>query len=104
MLITKRHTQNPEGFELCPKARHLIDSFEIRSQGEALELFQRAHAADPSYPLPLLGTARTEMNLAFLGVSPPSEIVPESITKCICQIRPFVPDLGSPKVPPYETE
>lgn len=31
MLITKRHTQNSEAFELCLKARHLIDSFEIRS-------------------------------------------------------------------------
>ena len=60
------------------RARHLVDSFEIGSQREALELFQRAHAADPEYPLPLLGTARAEMNLAVLGAAPPSEIVPRA--------------------------
>jgi len=77
-LIARRHTENSEAFELCLKARHLIDRFEIRSQREALQLFQRARVADPSYPLPLLGTARTEMNLAVLGVAAPSEIVPRA--------------------------
>jgi serine/threonine-protein kinase len=77
-LITKRHTEVFEAFELCLKARHLIDRFEIGSQREALELFHRAHAADPAYPLPLMGTARAEMNLAVLGAAPPSEIVPRA--------------------------
>ena len=77
-LIAKRHTENSEAFELCLKARHLLDCFEIGSQREALELFQRAHAADRAYPLPLLGTARAEMNLALLGAAPPSKIVPRA--------------------------
>jgi serine/threonine-protein kinase len=74
--IGKRHTGNPEAFELYLKARHASVHMETSSQREALRLFQSSCAADPKYTLPLLGIARIHVNLALMGVSPPKDIVP----------------------------
>lgn len=74
----KPSTESAEAFKLCLKARHQLERFDVRSQREALNLFHQACAADPEYALPLLGIARGQMNLAVLGVAPPSEIVPRA--------------------------
>ncbi len=78
--MSKRHTANPAAFELYLKGRYLLDRFEIPAQNEAMALFRQAAAADPNYPLPLLGIARCQMNLILLGVMPPKDVVPHAIS------------------------
>ena len=73
--IGKRHTVNPTAFELYLRGRHRLDRFNVLSLSEAFQLFQRASAADPAYPLPLLGIARSKMGLAVLGVERPSDML-----------------------------
>jgi eukaryotic-like serine/threonine-protein kinase len=72
----KRHSDNPAAFEFYLKGRHISARMETLSQQEALRLFQSACAADPKYTLPLLGIARCQMNLAFMGLLPPKDAVP----------------------------
>ena len=74
--IAKRHTANSEAFEFYLRGCHALDRFDVRSQKDALALFERATAADPEYALPLLGIARTNRNLVMLGAAPPKDIVP----------------------------
>jgi serine/threonine-protein kinase len=72
----RRHSENPEAFELYLRGRQLLDRFELSSQQEALEVFKTASAVDDQYPLPLLGIARCSLNLMVLGVVPPKVVVP----------------------------
>jgi tetratricopeptide (TPR) repeat protein len=74
--IGRRHTDRAEAFEPYLRGRHRLDRFEAAAQHEALELFGRACAADPEYPMPLLGIARCRLNLALLGVAAPKDVVP----------------------------
>ena len=69
--ISERYTVNPQAFELYLKARHSMDRPDFPSQREAMDLFERALAADPSYPLPLIGLARSHMRWAMVGLEPP---------------------------------
>ncbi|HYP15023.1 MAG TPA: tetratricopeptide repeat protein [Bryobacteraceae bacterium] len=72
----RRHSEDPEAFELYLRGRQLLDRFELSSQQGALEVFKTASTADDQYPLPLLGIARCSLNLAVLGVVRPKVIVP----------------------------
>ena len=74
--MSRRHAAVSAAFELYLKGRTLLDTFSLSSQHEALQIFEQASAADPDYPLPLLGAARARMNLALLDTLPPREIVP----------------------------
>jgi len=69
--ICERYTVNPQAFELYLKARHSMDRPDFPSQHEAMELFKRALTADPTYPLPLVGMARSHMRWAMIGLEPP---------------------------------
>lgn len=71
--ISSRHTTHPEAFELYLKGRQCAARIDIQSQREALALFEKAHTADPCYPLPQLGIARTQIHLAAFG--PPRQFV-----------------------------
>jgi tetratricopeptide (TPR) repeat protein len=76
--IARRHTANSDAFELYLRGCHALDRSDLRSQREALGLFERAAAADPEYALPLLGIARSNKNLVMLGAAPPRDIVPHA--------------------------
>ena len=73
--VGQRHTTNAQAFELYLKGRHLLDRFNVQSLRDAYIVFEQASAADPNYPLPLLGMARSKMGLAVLGVERPSAMV-----------------------------
>jgi tetratricopeptide (TPR) repeat protein len=70
------HNPHPDAFELYLKARYASDSMQEASQRKAIERFQRAIAIDPFYSLPLVGLARSYLNLTALNVVPPSDVVP----------------------------
>jgi serine/threonine-protein kinase len=76
--VTKACTANPEAFELYLKGRHAVERTDVRSQCESAELFQKALASDPGYVLPMLGLARSYLNMAMFGLAPPSELVPRT--------------------------
>jgi len=78
--ISQRYTVNPQALELYLKARHLMNRPDFPSQHEAMGLFERAHAADPSYPLPLVGMARSHMRWAMIALQPPRERVASART------------------------
>ena len=73
--ISERYTVNPQAFELYLKGRHLMSRPNFPSQHEAMGLFECAHAADPSYPLPLVGMARIHIRFAMSNLRPPRERV-----------------------------
>lgn len=76
--MARRHTDSASAFELYLQGCHALARFEVPSQREALALFERACAADSGYPLPLLGAARSWMNLAVLGVERPRDVAPRA--------------------------
>jgi serine/threonine-protein kinase len=76
--VTKTYTANPEAFELYLKGRHALERADVRSQFESAELFQKALASDPDYVLPMVGLARSYLNMAIYGLAPPSELMPRA--------------------------
>jgi tetratricopeptide (TPR) repeat protein len=62
--------------ELYIEGCRKLAGFHSRAQHEALELFERASKADPDYPLPLVGIARTLIDLADQGTSAPNAVLP----------------------------
>lgn len=76
--VTKTYTANPEAFELYLKGRHTVEQPDVQSQCESAELFQKALVSDPGYVLPMLGLARSYLNMAMYGVAPTSELMPRA--------------------------
>lgn len=58
VVLTKRDTDDPEAYDLCLRARHLMTSGTRRDLAEALELFQRATKLDVRYAGAYAGVAQ----------------------------------------------
>jgi TolB-like protein/Tfp pilus assembly protein PilF len=92
--VTKTYTANPEAFELYLKGRHALEQPRILLEYESADyLFQQALASDPGYVLPMLGLARTYLNMTFFGVAPPSELMPRA-REILNRALTLAPDLA----------
>jgi serine/threonine-protein kinase len=91
--VTKAYTANPEAFELYLKGRHTVERPDVQSQCESAELFQKALVSDPGYVLPMLGLARSYLNMGMYGVAPPSELVPRT-REVLDRALSLTPDLA----------
>jgi len=73
-VLARRHTQNTEAYDVFLRGRHFLDQRTPEAIQSAIESFQRATAADPSYSL-----AWSNLALAY-GSSPiNSDIDPRSV-------------------------
>jgi len=70
------HESNPapEAFELYLKAKWRAAHWQIEAQRDALTLFERAHAADAHYALPLLGAAQCLLTSASMSLASPRDL------------------------------
>src|SRR5262249_21407572 len=74
--LTKRHTENPEAFELYLKGRYYMNSLSADGHKKGLEYFQRAIEKDPRYALAYAGMAEANMLMGGIGATyrlPPKE-------------------------------
>jgi tetratricopeptide (TPR) repeat protein len=81
--LVKRPTENVEAYQLYLKGRYLANQyFSNQRKGaglvKALECFQQALAIDERMALAHAGVAEVYTLLAFLGLRPPKEVMPEA--------------------------
>jgi tetratricopeptide (TPR) repeat protein len=81
--LVKRPTENLEAYQLYLKGRYLANQY-FSNQGrgvglaKALECFQQALALDERFALAHAGVAEVDTLLAFLGLRPPKEVIPDA--------------------------
>ena len=81
--LVKRATENVEAYQLYLKGRYLANQyFSNQRKGaglaKALECFQQALALDERIALAHAGVAEVYTLLAFLGLRPPKEVLPDA--------------------------
>lgn len=81
--LVKRPTENVEAYQLYLKGRYFANQyFSSQHKGaglaKALECFQQALALDEHIALAHAGVAEVYTLLAFLGLRPPKEVMPEA--------------------------
>ena len=76
-LLTKRTAASPEAFELYLKGRYQLNKYTEESSRKAIDLFNRAIDADPSYALAHAGLADAHYRLSNIYM-PPREAMPRS--------------------------
>ena len=74
--LTKRHTENPEAFELYLKGRYYMNSLSAEGRKKGLEYFQRAIEKDPHFGKAYAGLAEYYAGAVFSSATsdiPPKE-------------------------------
>jgi tetratricopeptide (TPR) repeat protein len=84
-MLVKRPTENVEAYQLYLKGRYFVNQyFSNQRKGaglaRALECFQQALALDERIALAHAGVAEVYTLLAFLGLRPPTEVMPGAKT------------------------
>jgi serine/threonine protein kinase/Tfp pilus assembly protein PilF len=75
--LTKRHTKNPEAYQLYLKGRHEIDKVGEESIARGLEALRRAIDLDPGYALAYTGLAHAYFERSTTSLSP-NEAMPKA--------------------------
>ena len=70
--VLKHSTEDPEAYQLCLKARHAWYQWTREGLQTAMNLFQQAVEADPSYALAHFGLGDCATASALLGQEPPN--------------------------------
>jgi len=72
--IVKRHTEDPEAYNLYLKGLYFLNKWSEEGTQRGLEYIQKAIEADPNFALAYLGIADTYTTIGVLSFSPPQEI------------------------------
>ncbi|MFI5166062.1 MAG: protein kinase [Thermoanaerobaculales bacterium] len=73
VTLPRRHVPSQEAYHLFLKARYFLNRRQPGGLQRAIEHFEKAIAADPSYALPHVGIAETFAVLGLWGYLPPRE-------------------------------
>ena len=76
--LAKRHTENPEAYQLYLKGRYFWGKWAKPSLQKAIQYFEPALTADPAYASAHSGLADSYNLLGYLGLLPPPEAYPKS--------------------------
>ncbi|MFN2598086.1 MAG: winged helix-turn-helix domain-containing tetratricopeptide repeat protein, partial [Pyrinomonadaceae bacterium] len=78
--LGKRHTENVEAYHAYLKGRYFWNKRTGEGVRKAVEYFQRAIEADPTYALAYVGLADCYASLGFylIGALPPREVMPKA--------------------------
>jgi TolB-like protein/Flp pilus assembly protein TadD len=74
VTIARRHTQNPEAYDLYLRGRHYYNQMTPATAARALDCFQRATTLDPAYALAWAGVADTYSSRLFASDTRPSDL------------------------------
>lgn len=77
-LITKRHTENPEAYNLYLKGRYFWNKRSVPGVKRAIDYFRRAIGHDPRYSLAFAGIADAYVVLSNYGLRPAKETMPKA--------------------------
>jgi serine/threonine-protein kinase len=73
--LVKRHTDDPEAYNLYLKGRYFFRKFTQESFEKAIENFELAAAKDTSFALPFAGLADTYIEYGYFGMLPQREAI-----------------------------
>ena len=76
--LTKRYTDNPDAYQLYLKGLYYWNKRSAEGVQRAVEYFNRAIDADPTYALAYAGLADTYNFMSFANLLPPREAVPKA--------------------------
>ena len=76
--LAKRHTQNPEAYQLYLKGRYHWNKRSEEGMKKGIQYFQDAIEIDPNYALAHAGLADSYIILGFYGVLPPDQVMPRA--------------------------
>ena len=81
--LTKRYTEDAEAYQLYLKGRYHWNKLAPEGSQKAIEYFQHAIDKDPNYALAYAGLADTYIQLSFLTLLPPREVMPKAKTAAV---------------------
>lgn len=93
MRLSQRHTSSAEAFHLYLRGRHATTVSHPEALPAALALFEQARAADPQYPLPLVGIGELCASMAMWGAEPPRALM-EKARRAAQDALALEPDLA----------
>ena len=78
VAIKKRHTDDPEAYNLYLKGLYFSYKPSLEALNRALEYFRRAIEMDPGFALAHAGMGNAYCNLGALNLAPPTEVMPKA--------------------------
>lgn len=91
--LTRRHTENPEAYQLYLKGLHHWNRWTEESFYKAIEYFQEAAEKDPNYALAYAGVANSYVLLGWNSYLPPTEAFPKAKAEAVTALQ-LDPDLA----------
>lgn len=76
--IEKRHTDDPEAYNLYLKGVHFTLRPSLEASDTALDYFRKAIDRDPNFALAYAGIATVYANLGIMSLAPPAEVLPKA--------------------------
>ncbi len=76
--IVKRHTEDPEAYNLYLKGLYFLNKWTEEGTHRGLGYFQKSIEKDPKFSLAYLGIADTYANIGILSLLPPQEAFPKA--------------------------
>ncbi|MCX6577861.1 MAG: protein kinase [Candidatus Aminicenantes bacterium] len=78
--IEKRHTDDPEAYNLYLKGLYFTYRPSPEALNKALDYFRKAIDADPNFALAYAGMANVYANFAIMSLAPPADMLPKAKT------------------------
>ena len=76
--LVKRHTEDPEAYELYLKRSYFINKYAEAEVQKGLEYFLKAIAKDPNFALALCGIGTAYVSFGTLSLLPADEVFPKA--------------------------
>ena len=96
--LTRRHTEDPEAYQLYLKGRHHWNRWTEEGFNKAIEYFQQAVEKDPAYALAYTGLAESYVLLGWNSYLPPKDAFPKGKTAALTALN-LDKDLGEAHTP-----
>ncbi len=96
--LTRRHTEDPEAYQLYLKGRHHWNRWTEEGFNKAIEYFQQAVAKDPAYALAYTGLAESYVLLGWNSYLPPKDAFPKGKAAALTALK-LDKDLGEAYTP-----
>jgi len=85
--LTRRHTEDPEAYQLYLKGRHHWNRWTEEGFYKAIEYFEQAIEKDPSYALAYIGVAESYVLLGWNSYLPPKDVFPKGKAAALSALK-----------------
>ena len=96
--LTRRHTEDPEAYQLYLKGRHHWNRWTEEGFNKAIDYFQQAVEQDPAYALAYTGLAESYVLLGWNSYLPPKDAFPKGKAAALTALK-LDKDLGEAYTP-----